>query len=62
METREHLKKKLKAFEAKIKEIKDRLPAHSLKPGMMMELMELEDERDRILSRIDQMKPGSGEH
>lgn len=56
MNTREALDKKLKAIEASIRELKARLPAHSEKPGMMMELMELEDERDSVLSKINSLK------
>jgi predicted transcriptional regulator len=52
MDTREQLLKQLESLEQRISEIKDRLPAHSAKPGMMMELMDLEDERDRLLSRL----------
>ena len=58
METREHLTATLKSLEDRVREIKDRLPAHSIKPGMMMELMALEDERDLILSRIERIKRG----
>lgn len=56
MDTGETLVKKLKTIEAKIQELKARLPAHSEKPGMMMELMDLEDERDSVLSKINSLK------
>lgn len=52
MENLENLKKQLKALENSIQELQDRLPAHSIKPGMMRELMALEDERDGVLSQI----------
>ena len=40
----------MKELETLIKETKDRLPAHSTKPPVMMELLEYEDEYD-ILER-----------
>lgn len=40
----------MKELETLIKETKDRLPAHSTKPPVMMELLEYEDEYD-ILQR-----------
>lgn len=46
------LETSLAELEHKIREIKDRMPAHSAKPGMMSELMQLEDERDLILSKM----------
>ena len=52
MEISHKLEKVLAELEQKIREIKDRMPAHSAKPGMMSELMQLEDERDLILSRM----------
>jgi len=52
MSTLENLQKRLEELEKNIRELKDRLPAHSIKPGMMGELMALEDERDTILSKI----------
>ncbi len=44
------IKKRMKELETLIKETKDRLPAHSTKPPVMMELLEYEDEYD-ILQR-----------
>ena len=52
VKTVDDMKNRLKALEDSIQELKNRLPAHSIKPGMMMELMALEDERDSILSQI----------
>ncbi|MEW6672077.1 MAG: histidine kinase [Thermodesulfobacteriota bacterium] len=46
------LEKQLQKIEAQIRELKDRLPAHSIKPVMMMELLELENERDDILAQL----------
>ena len=48
----EILKKRLQEIEEKISEIEKRLPAHSVKPPIMTELITLEDERDEILLLI----------
>jgi len=56
METKAILEKQLQKIEARIQELNNRLPAHSIKPVMMMELIELEDERDEILSQIQSME------
>ncbi len=56
MENLENLKKKLEALEEKIKETKKRLPAHSVKPPVMMDLLELEDEYDDVLRKIREIK------
>ena len=50
------LEKKLTELEAKITEVKKRMPAHSIKPPIMMELFELEDERELIEKQIIQLK------
>ena len=52
METLKDLKLKLTELEEKIKEVKKRLPAHSTKPTIMMELLELEDQYDEIEEKI----------
>ena len=49
------LRQKLAAIENQIAEIRNRLPAHSTKPSMMMELLTLEDERDELRSQIDSL-------
>ncbi|HMA85786.1 MAG TPA: hypothetical protein VKN73_08790 [Desulfosalsimonadaceae bacterium] len=46
------LNRQLKAIEDQIAEAKARMPAHSAKPGMMTELIDLEDRRDKILEEI----------
>jgi hypothetical protein len=43
-------------LEERIKEVEKRLPAHSVKPPIMVELLELEDERDKILSKLLALK------
>ena len=50
------LEARLKELDKKIAEIKKRMPAHSIKPPIMMELFELEDERDAIEKQIIQLK------
>ena len=47
---------KLKELEKKIKDVKKRMPAHSIKPPIMMELFQLEDERDLVEKQI--IQPG----
>jgi hypothetical protein len=49
------LENKLNALEKKIEEVKKRMPAHSIKPPIMMELFELEDERDLVKEQIIQL-------
>ncbi len=50
------LKNELHLLEERIKEVEKRLPAHSVKPPIMVELLELEDERDKILSKLLALK------
>jgi hypothetical protein len=42
------LKKQLRLLDAQIEAVKERLPAHSVPPALMQELLDLEDERARI--------------
>ena len=44
---------------AEIAEAKARLPAHSVKPNQMIPLLELEDELDTLLKRIQALKQSS---
>jgi hypothetical protein len=44
----EELKKRLKLLDTQIEAVKERLPAHSVPPALMQELLDLEDERARI--------------
>ena len=50
------LAEKLKKINEEIAEVKKRMPAHSIKPPIMMELFALEDERDVIEKKIQQIK------
>jgi len=52
----EDLKKRLAELEEEIEETKRRLPAHSVKPPVMMDLLALEDEYDDILEKIRNAK------
>ena len=57
----DELKKQLESIEAAIAEAKARMPAHSAKPGMMTELIDLEDQRDRLLEWIAKAESTGGE-
>ena len=46
------LHKRLQELEEEIEETIRRLPAHSPKPAVMIDLLELEDERDVILKQV----------
>jgi hypothetical protein len=50
------IKKKLDALEILIRETRARLPAHSTKPPVMMELLDLEDEYDVLLGKLNELK------
>lgn len=56
METLERLQKRLDELEQEIAETKRRLPAHSVKPPVMMELLVIEDEYDAVLEQIARIK------
>ncbi|RPJ16847.1 MAG: histidine kinase [Desulfobacteraceae bacterium] len=56
MNTLEELGKRLRELEEEINETKKRLPAHSVKPPVMMDLIALEDEYDSVLRRINELK------
>jgi len=50
------LEKRLQELDKEISETKKRLPAHSTKPPVMMDLLALEDEYDSILEKIKKIK------
>ena len=52
----EDLKKRLAELDEEIKETKRRLPAHSVKPPVMMDLLALEDEYDDVLRQIQELR------
>ena len=56
MTTLEELRKKLEVLDQAIAETKKRLPAHSVKPPVMIDLLALEDEYDAVLKQIERLK------
>ena len=50
------LKKRLRELDEEIAATKKRLPAHSVKPPVMMDLLALEDEYDSLLEQIRNLK------
>jgi len=55
-ESLESLTRRLQALGTAITETKKRLPAHSTKPPVMMDLLALEDEYHEVLSTIKSLK------
>ena len=56
MKTLEALRKRLEVLDQAIAETKKRLPAHSVKPPVMIDLLALEDEYDAVLKQIERLK------
>jgi len=56
MKTITEFRKKLEVLDQAIAETKKRLPAHSVKPPVMMDLLALEDEYDDVLKQIERLK------
>ena len=52
----DELKKRLQELDEEITETKKRLPAHSVKPPVMMDLLTLEDEYDALLKQVEELK------
>ena len=50
------IKKRMAELEVLINETKARLPAHSVKPPVMMDLLDYEDEFDELLSKLNALK------
>ena len=50
------LKKRLREIYTEITETNKRLPAHSVKPPVMMDLLALEDEYNTLLKQIEGLK------
>ena len=50
------LYERLRELDDEIRETKKRLPAHSVKPPVMMDLLALEDEYDALLKQIEGLK------
>ena len=47
---------RLEILDQAIAETKKRLPAHSVKPPVMMDLLALEDEYDAVMKQIERLK------
>ena len=52
MKRLDHLKQKLAEIEAQLEDAEGRMPAHSVKPGQMAALFQLEEERDALAAEI----------
>ena len=50
------LEQQLRALDAAITETRKRLPAHSIKPPVMMDLLNLEDQYDDLIKQICELK------
>ena len=46
------IKLRIAAIDAQIRAVEERLPAHSVKPPIMIELFALEEERGRLLDQL----------
>jgi len=57
--TIEALRKRLDQVETELADTLQRMPAHGIKPGFMAGLLDLEDERDRLLGEIKALSSGS---
>jgi hypothetical protein len=54
-ENRAELEKSIIELEARLKELKDQLPAHSITPAMMIRLDELEDQLAEARLRLEKI-------
>lgn len=52
---KERIEKRLVKLQEEIAETLRRLPAHSVKPPVMIDLLALEDERDHLLQQLGDM-------
>ena len=55
------LKIRLKELNERIKAVEKQLPAHSVKPPIMTQLFELEDERDAVFKELERLRQASAE-
>ncbi len=58
MDQKQELQKKLEEIDKQIQETEKQLPAHSVKPPIMHELFELEDQREAIVSQLKELEAG----
>lgn len=61
MKSLSQMKARLKELKAAIKETEARLPAHSVKPPVMMDLLALEDEFETLEQQIRAFNAGRSE-
>ncbi len=52
-DTIDDIKKRMKELEVLIRETQERLPAHSMKPPVMVDLLEYEDEYDILMKKLE---------
>jgi hypothetical protein len=50
------MEQRLRELDAAIIETRKRLPAHSVKPPVMMDLLDLEDQYEEIMNQVRQLK------
>ena len=55
-ETIKEIKKRMDELETLIRDAKGRLPAHSTKPPIMMELLDYEDEYAELEKKLEELK------
>ncbi len=56
VENLKEIKNRMNELEILIEETKSRLPAHSTKPPVMMDLLDYEDEYDLLLEKYNRLK------
>ncbi len=56
MNRKQELKQKLEALDKQILEAEQHLPAHSVKPPIMQEIFELEDQREAIAAQLKELE------
>jgi hypothetical protein len=61
MSGRKQLETQLNRILALIEEAEARLGAHSVKPNLMQQLFELEEERDMLMAKLNELSSNAGE-
>ncbi len=56
MKIPEPIRQRMMELEEQIAETRKRLPAHSTKPPVMMELLALEDEYDALMKQVERLR------
>ena len=56
MNRKQELKQKLEELDRQILEAEQHLPAHSVKPPIMQEIFELEDQREAIAAQLKELE------